>query len=80
MWLRCKFYRHKTSSAGKGTLCTMEALQSTDPTPEQENQRKGRMNVPLLHIPLTNVVPDELHLMLIVTDVFKKFNKWGYGL
>jgi len=39
---------------------------SADPT---EDQKKGRMNTPLLHILLMNVIPDELHLMLRVTDV-----------
>ena len=29
----------------------------------------GRLNDPLLSIPLENVIPDELHLMLRVTDV-----------
>ena len=50
----------------------MEALLSADPTLEQEDQRKGRIKTPLLHIPLMNVVPDELHLMLRVTDVLTR--------
>ena len=40
---------------------------STRPTPEEEDQRKGRHNAPLVHIPLTHVVPDELHLVLRIT-------------
>lgn len=51
---------------------TMEALMSTRPTPEEEEQRKGRHDAPLVHIPLTHVVPDELHLMLRITDVLTR--------
>ena len=32
----------------------------------------GRLNDPLLRIPLDNVIPDELHLMLRVTDVLTR--------
>jgi len=45
---------------------------SEEPTPEEEELRKGRHDAPLLHIPLENVIPDELHLMLRVTDVLTK--------
>ena len=65
------YYRHKTSSAGKGKLRTMEALMTTSPTPDEE-QKKGRHGAPLLRIPLANVVPDELHLMLRITDVLTR--------
>ena len=44
------------------TVRTMKALMSTEPTPEQEDQRKGWLNALLICISLTNVVPDELHL------------------
>ena len=46
---------------------TIEGLRSTHPATAV--QRKGQINQPLLHIPLTNVIPDELHLMLRITDV-----------
>ena len=46
---------------------TIEGLNST--LPATAAQRKGKVNEPLLHIPLKNVVPDELHLMLRITDV-----------
>lgn len=65
-------YRHKRSSEGLGTMRTMEALLSETPTPEQEEQRKGQLNAPLIHLPLTHVVPDELHLMLRITDVLTR--------
>ena len=69
MWFN---FRHKTSSAGKGKMRTMEALMSAEPTPEEEELRKGRHDAPLIHIPLANVVPDELHLMLRITDVLTR--------
>ena len=48
-------------------MCTIEGLTST--LPATAAQRKGKVYKPLLHIPLKNVVPDELHLMLHITDV-----------
>jgi len=51
---------------------TIEALTTTDPTPHQEQERKGLIHPPLINIPLTNVVIDELHLLLRVTDVLTK--------
>ena len=49
---------------------TIEGLKST--LPATAAQRKGKVNEPLLHIPLKNVVPDELHLMLCITDVLTR--------
>ena len=48
-------------------MCTIEGLTST--LPATAAQKKGKVYKPLLHIPLKNVVPDELHLMLHITDV-----------
>ena len=43
------------------TMHTMEGLKGTQLATAA--QRKGKVE-PLLHIPLKNIVPDELHLML----------------
>ena len=55
---------------------TIEALVETDnrllKTEKYKNIRKGRLNDPLLRMPLENVIPDELHLMLRVTDVLTR--------
>ena len=51
---------------------TIEALMSTSPTESEKEQKKGQCNPPLLHIPLSNVIPDELHLMLRITDVLTR--------
>ena len=52
---------------------TIEALKGDTATnAEIKNLRKGRINEPLLYIPLDNVVPDELHLLLRITDVLTK--------
>ena len=53
--------------------CTIEALKGDTATnAEIKNLRKGRINEPLLPISLDNVVPDELHLLLRITDVLTK--------
>ena len=52
------------------TMRTMEGLKGTQLATAA--QRKGKVNEPLLHIPLKNVVPDELHLMLRITDVLTR--------
>ena len=49
---------------------TIEGLKST--LPATAAQRKGKVYEPLLHIPLKNVVLDELHLMLRITDVLTR--------
>ena len=54
------------------TARTIEALTSTHPTPSQEEERKGLINPPLLNISLQNVVVDELHLLLRITDVLTR--------
>ena len=51
---------------------TIVALKGSDPTPAMKAQRKGRINEPLLYIPLNNVVPDELHLLLRTTDILTR--------
>ena len=52
---------------------TIEALKGDTATnTEIKKLRKGRINEPLLYIPLDNVVPDELHLLLRITDVLTK--------
>ena len=38
-------------------------------TQQYKNIRMGRINDPLLRINLDNVIPDELHLILRITDV-----------
>ena len=48
---------------------TIESLKRSATTKESKELKKGQINIPLLHIPLENVVPDELHLMLRITDV-----------
>ena len=51
----------------------MEALLETDEDALKSEdciqKRKGRINDPLIHINLDNWIPDELHLMLRITDV-----------
>ena len=49
---------------------TIEGLKST--LPAMAAQRKEKVYEPLLHIPLKNVVLDELHLMLRITDVLTR--------
>ena len=56
-----------------GLKQTIEALRgsSSDINKEGEDPwRKGKIHEPLIHIPLQNVVPGELHLLLHVIDVF----------
>ena len=52
---------------------TIQGLLETDrkllKTAKLVNIRMGRINNPLLKIPLENVIPDELHLLLRVMDV-----------
>lgn len=48
---------------------TIEALRGSSSDIEQT---EGRIHEPLIHIPLQNVVPDELHLLLRVTDVLTR--------
>jgi len=47
-------------------LETDEELLTTDVCKEM---RRGRLENPLMHISLDHWIPDELHLMLRVTDV-----------
>jgi len=63
-------FRHKIRT--NRVMRTIEALTTTDPTPHQEQERKGLIYPPLINIPLTNVVIDELHLLLRITDVLTK--------
>ena len=49
---------------------TIEGFKSTHL--ETAAQRKGKVDEPLLHTPLKNVVPDELHLMLHTTDMLTR--------
>lgn len=55
---------------------TIEGLLETDQrllkTAKLKNIRMGRVHNPLLRIELENVIPDELHLMLRVTDVLTR--------
>ena len=55
------------------TLADFEKLYETEitllTTEKYLRIRAGRLNDPLLRIPLENVIPDELHLMLRITDV-----------
>ena len=55
---------------------TIEGLYETQhvllTTEKHKKLRAGRLNNPLLRIPLENVIPDELHLMLRVTDVLTR--------
>lgn len=65
-----RIYRHKTDIQVEHR--TIEALMSTSPTESEKEQKKGQCNPPLLHIPLSNVILDELHLMLRITDVLTR--------
>lgn len=55
---------------------TIAGLTETDEgllkTQAYKNMRMGRLKDPLLYIDLDNWVPDELHLMLRITDVMTK--------
>jgi len=55
---------------------TIEALMETNDdilkTTDCAEKRKGRLHSPLLHISLDNFIPDELHLLLRVTDILTR--------
>jgi len=63
-------FRHKVRK--NRVKRTIEGLTDTNPTLHQEEERKGLIHPPLLNIPLENVIVDELHLLLRVTDVLTK--------
>ena len=50
----------------------MEADHTLLRTEKYTRIQAGRLNDPLLKIPLENVIPDELHLLLRVTDILTR--------
>ena len=51
-------------------MCTIEGFKST--RLETAAQRKGKVDESMLRILLKNVVPNELHLMLHITDMLTR--------
>ena len=51
-------------------MCTIKGFKST--RLETVAQRKGKVNEPLLRLLVKNVVPNELHLMLHITDMLTR--------
>jgi len=49
--------------------CSIEALKGSDPMRALKTHKICRINESLLHILLNNIVPDELHLLLRITDI-----------
>ena len=39
---------------------------------DDKEQRQGRLHAPLLNIELNNIIPDELHLLLRITDILTR--------
>ena len=48
---------------------TIESLMGNSAAKQLKELKREQINTPLLQIPPQNVVPDELHLMLCITDV-----------
>jgi len=48
---------------------TIEALMETSENLTETTRKQGKIHEPLLQIKLSHIVPDELHLMLRITDV-----------
>lgn len=69
------YYRHNmTKVLGRDyQKRTLDALLSDNRSdPRGKQLRLGQIDKPLLHIELDHVVPDELHLMLRITDVLTR--------
>ena len=54
-------------------LRTIESLKRDNPVNNDDKERRqGRLHAPLLNIKINNIIPDELHLLLRITDILTR--------